>query len=69
MKKPGISDDLIAFAAALEAVGIRADDVEVSLPLDGWQALARQLDAEGADAADDIGKLEVASVRYLIRSR
>jgi extradiol dioxygenase family protein len=40
----------------LESIGIVPADVEVLMPLDDWQALARRLDAEMPEAAQDIGK-------------
>jgi hypothetical protein len=43
--------------------------VEVSLPLERWQRLGRVLDDEMPEAAQDMGNLEVAGVRYLIRYR
>ena len=43
--------------------------MEVSLPLERWQRLGRVLDDEMPDKAEEIGKLEVAGVRYLIRYR
>ena len=69
MPKPSVSAALTAFAEALDAIGIAPEDVEVSLPLEPWQKLARRLDEEQPDKAEDIGKINVAGVRYLIRYR
>jgi extradiol dioxygenase family protein len=69
MKKPIVADALTAFAEALENISIAPADVEVSLPLESWQVLARRLDEERTEKAEDIGKLEVGGVRYLIRYR
>jgi hypothetical protein len=66
---PALTDALTAFTEALERIGIQPDDVEVSLPLERWQRLGRVLDDEMPEAAQDMGKLEVAGVRYLIRYR
>ena len=69
MSRPSVSDALTAFAEALERLGIESADVEVTLPLEGWQALGRRLDEELPDKAEDIGTIDVAGVRYLIRYR
>jgi extradiol dioxygenase family protein len=64
MKKPVVADALTAFAEALESIGIAPADVEVLMPLDDWQGLARRLDDEMPDTPQDM-----AGVHYLIRYR
>jgi hypothetical protein len=68
MPKRPLTDALEAFADALEAAGINPRLVEVSMPLSDWQHLARTLDEErGSPVPGDIGRVELAGVRYLIR--
>ena len=62
-----ITDALEALADALEEAGINPRVVETSLPLTDWQHLARTLDNEGTAAENDIGKIQIGGVRYLIR--
>jgi hypothetical protein len=70
MKPPTVTDALKAFAAALERAGIQPGEVEVLLSLDNWQSLARRLDEERhGEPGEDIGKITVGGVRYLIRYR
>ena len=69
MKEPKrpVADDLEAFAAALASCGIPVQDVEVSMSLESWQRLGQRLDVENYEGPEDIGRVEVAGVRYLIR--
>ena len=70
MPKASVTDALKAFAAALERAGVDVHDVEVSMPFESWQALGKRLDEEGhQEPGADIGKIQVAGVRYFIRSR
>jgi hypothetical protein len=66
MEQP-VTTALESFAAALGRAGIDPETVEVSLPLNEWQALARALDAEGTKTRGDIGRVEIAGVRYRVR--
>src|SRR4051812_16753162 len=70
LQKPP-TDALNAFADALEKAGIEVRDVEVSLPIDDWQHLARTLDNEAKNGAPapsgDIGQVTISGVRYLVR--
>lgn len=69
MKQPSVTDALTAFAGIWENLGIQASDVEVSLPFQSWQRLGMRLVQEQHQASDShVGKVEVAGVRYLIRS-
>jgi hypothetical protein len=69
LKHP-VNDALEQFAAALQKVGADPSQVEVSLPLDEWRALAVALDVEkGGPVPGDIGRIEIAGVKYLVRFR
>jgi hypothetical protein len=37
--KPAVTDALIAFAPALEEIGVPSDAVERSMPFESWQPL------------------------------
>jgi hypothetical protein len=66
MKQP-VTTALEKFAEALHKAGIDPETVEVSLPLEQWRVLARTLDFERAETRSDIGQIEIAGVRYLVR--
>jgi hypothetical protein len=64
-----ITQALKTFAKTLAQAGIEPGSVEVSMSLDNWQHLARVVEDErfGAPVPGDIGQLEIAGVRYVVR--
>ena len=69
MNRP-VTDALENFAEALRKAGINPSLIAVSIPLEEWRKLAGILDEEkGEPVGGNIGQIEVAGVKYLVRFR